>query len=189
MRGNWGSGFSSAQFGSGTWACGGGCVRGIGSTSARVCGACLGSLSQASDSGGGEGAGGRLLGGPAGGGGACGVGDVLGWLGWPSLGARRERSSLAFFYGIHSGTVSLDKDRYLTPAPSLQGRGHLVAYGILDILPIVVPLGVPYFLGLFNCGVVFLPRWSPPGPLGVQGSHLDYWSRGVCFGVPLVCFL
>ena len=48
------------------------------------------------------------------------VGDMLDELEWPSLEARREQSSLTFFYKIHSGTVSLDKDKYLTPAPNLQ---------------------------------------------------------------------
>ena len=48
------------------------------------------------------------------------VGDMLDELEWPSLEARREQSSLAFFYKIHSGTVSLDKDKYLTPAPNLR---------------------------------------------------------------------
>ena len=47
------------------------------------------------------------------------VGDMLDELEWPSLEARREQSSLTFFYKIHSGTVSLDKDKYLTPAPNL----------------------------------------------------------------------
>ena len=46
------------------------------------------------------------------------VGDMLDKLEWPSLHSRRERSSLTFFYKIHSGTVSLDKDKYLTPAPN-----------------------------------------------------------------------
>ena len=44
------------------------------------------------------------------------VGDMLDELEWPSL----EQSSLAFFYKIHSGTVSLDKDKLLTPAQNLQ---------------------------------------------------------------------
>ena len=48
------------------------------------------------------------------------IGDMLYELEWPSLEARREQSSLTFFYKIHSGTVSLDKDKYLTPAPNLQ---------------------------------------------------------------------
>ena len=30
------------------------------------------------------------------------------------------KSSFTFFYKIHSGTVSLDKDEYLTPAPKLR---------------------------------------------------------------------
>ena len=48
------------------------------------------------------------------------VGDMLDELEWPYLQSRRERSSLTFFYKIHSGTVSLDKDKYLTPAPNLR---------------------------------------------------------------------
>ena len=48
------------------------------------------------------------------------VDDMLDELEWPSLEDRRVRSSLTFFYKIHSGTVSLDKDRYLTPAPNLR---------------------------------------------------------------------
>ena len=45
---------------------------------------------------------------------------VLDELEWPSLEDRRVKSSLTFFYKIKSGTVSLDKDRYLTPAPNLR---------------------------------------------------------------------
>ena len=48
------------------------------------------------------------------------VDDMLDELEWPSLEDRRVMSSLTFFYKIHSGTVSLDKDRYLTPAPNLR---------------------------------------------------------------------
>ena len=48
------------------------------------------------------------------------VGDMLDELEWPSLQSRRERSSLTFLYKIHSGTVSLGKDKYLTPAPNLR---------------------------------------------------------------------
>ena len=48
------------------------------------------------------------------------VSDVLDELEWPSLESRRERSSLTFFFKVHSGTVSLDKDKYLTPVPNLR---------------------------------------------------------------------
>ena len=51
---------------------------------------------------------------------ASSVGDMLDELGWPSLEARREQSSLTFFYKIHSGDVSLDRDKYLTPATNLR---------------------------------------------------------------------
>ena len=45
---------------------------------------------------------------------------MLDELEWPSLEDRREQSFLAFFYKIHSGAVSLDKDKYLTPAPNIR---------------------------------------------------------------------
>ena len=37
------------------------------------------------------------------------VGDMLDELKWLSMKDRSEQSSVAFFYKIHSGTVSLDK--------------------------------------------------------------------------------
>ena len=49
-----------------------------------------------------------------------GVGAMLDELEWPFLEDRRGQSSLAFFYKIHSGTVSLDKDKYLTPVPNIR---------------------------------------------------------------------
>ena len=93
------------------------------------------------------------------------VGDMLDELEWPSLEARREQSSLTFFYKIHSGTVSLDKDKYLTRHQICKEQGHLMTNSTLDILPIVMPLRIPSFPELFHCGIVFLLRWSPPRPL------------------------
>ena len=48
------------------------------------------------------------------------VGDMLDELEWLSLESHRERSSLTFFYKIHSGTVSLDKRQVLDPGTQLQ---------------------------------------------------------------------
>ena len=48
------------------------------------------------------------------------VGEMLDDLEWPSLEARRDRSSLLLFHNIHSGAVSREKDKYLTPAHSLK---------------------------------------------------------------------
>ena len=41
--------------------------------------------------------------------------DMLDELEWPSLEACREQSFLTFLFKIHSYTVSLNKNRYLTP--------------------------------------------------------------------------
>ena len=48
------------------------------------------------------------------------VGEMLYELEWPSLEARRDRSSLLLFHKTHSGAVSIEKDKYLTPAHSLK---------------------------------------------------------------------
>ena len=93
------------------------------------------------------------------------VGDMLDELEWPSLEARREQSSLTFFYKIHSGTVSLDKDKYLTLAPNLQRTraSHDLQY--TRYFAYSDALKNSSFLELFHCGIVFLLRWSPPRPL------------------------
>ena len=49
------------------------------------------------------------------------VGDImLDELEWPSLEARRDRSSLLLFHKIHCGALSIEKDKYLNPAHSLK---------------------------------------------------------------------
>ena len=48
------------------------------------------------------------------------VSEMLDELEWPSLEARRNRSSLLLFHKIHSGTVSIEKEKYLTTAHSLK---------------------------------------------------------------------
>ena len=48
------------------------------------------------------------------------VGEMLDELEWPSFKARRDRSSLLLFHKIHSGSVSIEKDKHLTPARSLK---------------------------------------------------------------------
>ena len=41
-------------------------------------------------------------------------------LEWPSLEALRDRSSLLLIHKIHSDAVSIENDKYLTPAYSLK---------------------------------------------------------------------
>ena len=45
---------------------------------------------------------------------------MLDELEWPSLEACRDRSSLLLFHKIHSGAVSIEKDKYLTLAHTLK---------------------------------------------------------------------
>ena len=54
----------------------------------------------------------------------------LGELEWPSLEALRDRLSLILFHKIHCGGVSIEKDKYLTPALSLKftRSSHSVQY-------------------------------------------------------------
>ena len=48
------------------------------------------------------------------------VGEMLDKLEWSSLEARRDQSSLLLFHKIHCGAVSIEKDKYMTPAHSLK---------------------------------------------------------------------
>ena len=41
----------------------------------------------------------------------CSIGEMLDELEWPSLEARRNRSSMLLFHKIHSGAVSIEKDK------------------------------------------------------------------------------
>ena len=53
---------------------------------------------------------------------------MLDELEWPSLETRKEQCSLTFFYKIHPGTVSLDKDKYLTTAPRASHESQYTRY-------------------------------------------------------------
>ena len=88
------------------------------------------------------------------------VDDMLDELEWPSLEDRRVKSSSTFFYKIHSGTVSLDKDRYLTPALNLRSKGNLMIHNTQDIWPIVMLRKILFFSRTTSYGIVFSLQWS-----------------------------
>ena len=48
------------------------------------------------------------------------VSDILNELEWPTLEDWREQASLAFVHKINSGTVAIEKNKYLTPVPRLR---------------------------------------------------------------------
>ena len=78
------------------------------------------------------------------------VDDMLNDLDWPSLEDHRLKSSLTFFYKIHSGTVSLDKDKYLTPEPRLRSTRASHDSHTQDTCPIVIHSFFPRTIPLWN---------------------------------------
>ena len=54
------------------------------------------------------------------------VGEILDELEWPSLEAWRDQSSLLLFHKIHCGAVSIEKDKYMTPAQCSQFENYQV---------------------------------------------------------------
>ena len=99
---------------------------------------------------------------------ACGdmaCGDMLDDLEWPSLETRREQSSLTFFYKIHSGTVSLDKDKYLTPAPNLRRTRASHESQYTRYFAYSDALKILFSPGLSPCGIVFPLQLSHLRPL------------------------
>ena len=91
--------------------------------------------------------------------------DMLDDLEWPSLETRREQSSLTFFYKIHSGTVDLDKDKYLTPAPNLRRTRALHESQYTRYFAYSDALKNSFSQGLSLCGIVFPLQWSHLRPL------------------------
>ena len=84
------------------------------------------------------------------------VGDMLDELEWPTLETRREQSSWAFFYNIHSGPVSLDKDKYLTLAPNVRRTRASNESLYIRYLAYSDALENYFFPGLSLCGIVAL---------------------------------
>ena len=80
---------------------------------------------------------------------------------WPSLEACREQSSLTFFYKIHSGEVSLDKDKYLNPAPNIRSTRASREFQYTRYLAYSEALKNSFFPRT----IVSLPRWSHQRPL------------------------
>ena len=86
--------------------------------------------------------------------------DMLDELEWPSLEDRRVKSSLTFFYKIHYGTVSLDKDRYLTPAPNLRSTRASHNSQYTRYMAYSDALKNSFFQRTTLYGIVFPLQWS-----------------------------
>ena len=90
------------------------------------------------------------------------VGKMLDELELPSLEARMDWSSLFLFHKIHSGAVSIEIDKYLTPAHSLNSTraSHSVQYCRYQTYSDA--LKNSFSPKLFHSGMLFLLRWSIP---------------------------
>ena len=102
------------------------------------------------------------------------VGEMLDELQWPTLEARRDQSSLLFFHKIHCGTMSIDKDKYLTPSKRTRSIGHHTTHSIAGPWLIVMPWSILFSQGLFLTGIVWLHLWSQLRPQRSSG-HLFRW--------------
>ena len=116
---------------------------------------------------------------------------MLDELEWPSLEARRDRSSLLLFHKIHSGAVSIEKDKYLTPARSLKSTRSSHSAQYCRYQTYSDALKNFFSPGLYHSGIVFLLPWSFPRLLRSLGSpHLvkNTAERFFCFFVLFLLF-
>ena len=115
------------------------------------------------------------------------VGDMLDELKWHSLETRREQSSLTFFDKIHSGTISLDNDKYLTPAPNL--KRTRASHESQNTRYLAYSDALKFFPGLLQCGIVFPLQWSHPRLLRSLRLRSKLLVQSMCFSMPLSSFL
>ena len=105
----------------------------------------------------------------------CSVGEMLDELQWPTLEARRpgseDQSSLLFFHKIHCGTMSIDKDKYLTLSQSTRSirSSHKSQYCRPQTYSVRCPEVFFFPQGLFLIGIVWLHLWLQLGPQRSSG--------------------
>ena len=87
---------------------------------------------------------------------------MLDELEWQSLEARRDRSSPLLFHKIHSGSLSIEIDKYLTPAQSLKTTRSSHSAQYCRYQTYSDALKNSFSPELFHGGIVFLIRWSIP---------------------------
>ena len=110
---------------------------------------------------------------------------MLGELGWPSLEARRDQSSLLLFHKIYCGAVSIEKDKNMTPAHSFKTTrsSHSAQYRRHQTYSDA--------LKIFHIGIVYLLLWQIPSPQRSLGHSLfkqKISQKFLCFLFVLLCF-
>ena len=74
---------------------------------------------------------------------------MLDELEWPSLEARRDQSSLLLFHKIHSGAVSIEKDKYLTQS-SRKRRIRRIFTPTFGFVRVLFLLGILIYAKFFS---------------------------------------
>ena len=115
------------------------------------------------------------------------VGKMLDELEWPSLEARRDQSSLLLFHKIHCGAVSIEKDKYMTPAHSLKTTrsSHSAQYRRHQTYILL------FSPELFHIGKVCLLLWQMPSPQRSYGHSLfkqKFSQKFLCCFFVSFCF-
>ena len=111
------------------------------------------------------------------------VDEMLDELEWPSLEARRK------IHKIHCGAVSIEKDKYMTPAHSLKTTRSSHSAQYLRHQTYSDALKNSFFHGLFRIGIVCLLLWQIPSPQRSLGHSLfkqKFSQKFLCF---LCCFV
>ena len=109
------------------------------------------------------------------------VSDMLTELEWPTLEDRREQASLAFFHKIHSGTVAIEGNKYLTPAS--RWASHELQYILWrPKILILSPHHSHLECTVGFCGLGWVHR-------GAYVYYLRYKARGMRFSMPLIYWL
>ena len=120
------------------------------------------------------------------------IGEMLDELEWPSLEAWRDQSSLLLFHKIHCGAVSIEKDKYMTPAHSLKTTrsSHSAQYRRHQTYSDA--LKNSFSPELFLIGIVCLLLWPIPSPQRSLGHYLfkqKFSQRFLCFFFVFFCVL
>ena len=116
---------------------------------------------------------------------------MLDELEWPSLEARRDQSSLLLFHKIHCGAVSIEKDKYMTPAHSLNTTrsSHSAQYRRHQTYSDA--LKNSFSPELFHIGIVCLLLWQMSSPQRSLGHSLfkQKFSQKLLFFFCVVFFV
>ena len=115
----------------------------------------------------------------------CSVGEMLDGLERQSLEAQRDQSFLLVFHKIHCGAVSIEKDKYMTPAHSLKTTrsSHSAQYRRHQTYSVALRNSPPP-PKLFHITIVCLLLWKIPSPQRSLGPSLfkqKFCQKFLCF--------